>query len=101
MVIVCLLSAVLVGCADEDGPRVTPPSSPVETLDTNGLEQELKHQIESQTDTNVRVVCPTVELESGASFTCVAEDRSDATYTILVTQRDDQGNLDWEVTEAT
>jgi hypothetical protein len=71
-------------------------------LDTDGLEQELKHQIESQTDKKVRTVdCPTVELEAGASFSCVAEARSDASYTIVVTQRDDEGNLDWEVTEAT
>jgi len=37
--------------------------------------------------------------EQGRSFSCIAEDRSGATYTILVTLRDDQGNLDWEVTE--
>jgi len=48
----------------------------------------------------VRTVdCPTVELEEGASFKCVAEGRSDTLYTIVVTQRDDQGNVDWEVTE--
>ena len=76
------------------------PRSAVETLDTDGLEQELKHQIELQTDTKLRTVdCPTVELEAGASFNCVAEGRSDTTDTIVVTQRDDQGNLDWEVTE--
>jgi hypothetical protein len=102
-VIVCLLLAGLVGCAgDDDAPRDAPPSSAVETLDTDGLEQELKHEIESQTDTKVRMVdCPTVELEAGASFDCVAEDRSDTTYTIVVTQTDDQGNLVWEVTDGT
>lgn len=100
---VCLLLAGLVGCAgDDDAPGDTPLSSAVETLDTDGLEQELRHQIESQTDTKVRTVdCPTVELEAGATFNCVAEDRSDAIYTIVVTQRDDQGNLSWEVTEGT
>jgi Domain of unknown function (DUF4333) len=100
-VIVCVLSAGLVACAgDDDVPGDTPPSSAVEMLDTDGLEQELKQQIESQTGTKMRTVdCPTVELEAGASFDCVAEDRSDTTYTIVVTQRDDQGNVDWEVTE--
>jgi hypothetical protein len=102
-VIVCLLLAGLVGCAGEDdAPRDAPPASAVEMLDTDGLEQDLKQQIESQTDTTVRTVdCPTVELEAGASFDCVAEDRSDATYTIVVTQTDDQGNLVWEVTDGT
>ena len=99
--IVCLLLAGLAGCAgDDDAPRDVPPSSAVEAFDTDGLEQELEHQIESQTDTKLRTVdCPTVELEAGASFECVAEGRSDTTYTIVVTQRDDQGNVDWEVTE--
>lgn len=99
--IVCLLLAGLVGCAgDDDAPGGTPPSSAVETLDTDGLEQELKHHIELQTDTKLRTVdCPTVELEAGATFNCVAEGRPDTTYTIVVTQRDDQGNVDWEVTE--
>lgn len=100
-VVVCLLLAGLAGCAgDDDAPGDTPSSSAVETLDTDGLEQELKDQIESQTGTKLRTVdCPTVELEAGASFECVAEGRSDTTYTIVVTQRDDQGNVDWEVTE--
>ncbi len=102
--IVCLLLACLVGCAGEDdAPRDAPPSSAVETFDTDGLEQELKQQIESQAGTKVRMVeCPAgVELEAEASFSCVAEDRADTTYTIVVTQRDDQGNLEWEVTEGT
>ena len=99
--IVCLLLGALVGCAgEEDAPRDAPPAKAVEMLDTDGLEQELKQQIESQTGTKMRTVdCPTVELEAGATFDCVAEDRSDTTYTIVVTQTDDQGNVDWEVTE--
>jgi len=94
-----LVSCAGVGDESSDGPQ----PSAVETLDTDGLEQELEHQIESQADTKVRMVdCPAdVEQEQGRSFSCIAEDRSGATYTIVVTLRDDQGNLDWEITEGT
>jgi hypothetical protein len=72
------------------------------TLDTDGLEGELKNQIEEQTGGAIASVdCPAdVEVEAGATFECTAEEESGATFTISVTQRDDQGNVDWEVTDA-
>lgn len=72
------------------------------TLDTEGLEGELKGQIESQTDSTITSVdCPAdVEVETGATFECTAEEESGATFTIQVTQSDDQGNVEWEVIDA-
>jgi len=72
------------------------------TLDTDGLEGELKRQIEQQTDSTITSVdCPAdVEVQAGESFECTAEEESGTTFTLTVTQRDDQGNVDWEVTDA-
>ena len=72
------------------------------TLDTDGLEGELKSQIEEQTDSTISSVdCPAdVEAKAGEVFECTAEEGSGATFTIRVTQRDDAGNVDWEVVDA-
>lgn len=72
------------------------------TLDTDGLEGELKRQIEEQTDSTINSVdCPAdVEAKAGEVFECTAEEGSGATFTIRVTQRDDAGNVDWEVVDA-
>ena len=72
------------------------------TLDTDGLEGELKSQIEGQIDTTITSVdCPAdVEAKAGEVFECTAVEGSGATFTIRVTQRDDAGNVDWEVTDA-
>jgi hypothetical protein len=72
------------------------------TLDTDGLEGELKSQIEAQTDSTITSVeCPPdVEAKAGETFTCTAEEGSGTTFTIRVTQRDDAGNVDWEVVDA-
>jgi Domain of unknown function (DUF4333) len=72
------------------------------TLDTEGLEVELKSQIEEQTEGTITSVdCPAdVEAKAGESFECSAEEGSGATFTIRVTQRDGEGNVDWEVVDA-
>ena len=72
------------------------------TLDTEGLETELKSQFEQQTDTVLTSVdCPAdVDVETGGVFECTAEEESGATFTIQVTQTDDQGQVDWEVIDA-
>ena len=74
----------------------------VNMLDTDNLESVLKEQIESQTTTVIASVdCPDdVEIEKGATSECTAEDTEGTTFTIEVTQTDDQGNVDWEVTDA-
>jgi hypothetical protein len=72
------------------------------TLDTEGLEAELKSQIEEQTPSTITSVdCPAdVEAKAGEVFECTAEEGSGAMFTIQVTQRDDEGNVDWEVIDA-
>jgi hypothetical protein len=72
------------------------------TLDTDGLEGELQSQIEAQTDSAITSVdCPAdVEVEAGGTFECTAEEESGATFTLLVTQTDDEGRVVWEVTDA-
>jgi len=73
------------------------------TLDTDGLEGELRGQIEEQIPGPISSVdCPPdVEVEAGGTFECTAEEESGATFTIQVTQSDDQGNVAWEVIDAT
>ena len=77
-------------------------SNAQEMLDTDELEGELMTQIESQIDsTKVTVDCPAdVVLEEGGTFECSGEDASGATFTVQVSQSDDQGNVTWEVTDA-
>ena len=74
----------------------------VSMLDTEKLEGELRTQIEAQTTTVIESAdCPDdVEIEQGGTFECTAVDTSGATYTIEVIQTDDQGNVEWEVTDA-
>lgn len=73
------------------------------TLDTDGLEGQLKSQIQDQTGTTITAVdCPAdVQVEAGGTFECTAEEESGATFTVRVTQSDDQGNVEWEVVDAT
>lgn len=72
------------------------------TLDTDGLESQLKSQFEEQTDSVLASVeCPNdVKAEAGGTFECTAEDESGATFTLTITQVNDQGRVDWEVTDA-
>jgi len=74
----------------------------MKTLDTDGLEGDLKSQIEDQTDSTITSVdCPPdIEAKAGETFECTAEEGSGATFTIRVTQRDDAGNVDWEIIDA-
>ena len=72
------------------------------TLDTDGLEGELQTQVEQQTGSTISAVdCPAdVEVETGGTFTCTAEEESGTTFEIRVTQSDDRGNVEWEVVGA-
>lgn len=71
------------------------------TLDTAGLETDLKTEIEKQLQvTGVRVDCPAdMKVEQGATFKCTATDSTGTKATITVTQTDDKGNVRWEVTD--
>ncbi len=47
------------------------------------------------------VTCPRdVQPETGATFECTAEDADGITFTILVTQIDDKGRVDWQFVDA-
>jgi Domain of unknown function (DUF4333) len=72
------------------------------TLDTDGLEEQLQTQVAAELGTTITAVdCPPdVEVESGGTFNCMAEDESGATFTLKITQRDDQGNVRWSLASA-
>ena len=72
------------------------------TLDTDGLEGELRSQAEERFNiTLTSVDCPAdIEVEAGGTFTCDAKQESGATLTLQVTQSDDQGNVEWDLVDA-
>ncbi|MET0888440.1 MAG: DUF4333 domain-containing protein, partial [Mycetocola sp.] len=69
------------------------PLDPPSVVDTDGLERELKTQIEEQTKARfTSLECPAdVEIEAGGTFECTAEDASGEMFSIRVTQGDDPG----------
>lgn len=71
-------------------------------LDTEGLEPQLLRQVEEKTRQDfVSVSCPRdVQPETGHTFECTAVDPDDVEFTILVTQLDDQGYVNWEFVNA-
>lgn len=109
-VIAACMLVVAASCGDGESetpkglgssPAGTPGSSPAATLNTSGLERELEEQIEAQAGSIALVDCPAdIEIESGGTFDCTADVESGGTLTIRVTQRDAQGNVEWEVTDA-
>ena len=78
-------------------------SACTKTLDTEGLEGDLQSQVGDELGATITAVdCPDdVEVETGGTFDCTASEESGATFTIQVTQADDQGRVEWEVSEAT
>ncbi|MFQ4137708.1 DUF4333 domain-containing protein [Nodosilinea sp. PGN35] len=69
-------------------------------LNTTELEASLKADIERQGRrlTLAAVRCPSdVSRQAGAYFRCVGDLDPEGTFTINVTQQDDQGNVTWEV----
>ena len=73
------------------------------TLDTDGLEGELKSQAEKRFNiTLTSVDCPAdIEVEAGGTLTCDARQESGATFTLQVTQSNDEGRVVWELVDAT
>jgi hypothetical protein len=87
LVAVCCLTAFVGGCT--------------KTLDSSGVEQQVKSQIEQKLgETGMTVDCPDdVEVHAGATFRCTATGPSGTTATIEVTQTDDQGHLTWKIVD--
>ena len=81
---------------------VIAPAACTKTLDTDGLEGELRSQAEEELNTTLTSVdCPAdIEVEAGGSFDCAAQDESGVIWTLQVTQSDDQGNVEWKVLDA-
>jgi Domain of unknown function (DUF4333) len=70
------------------------------TLDSNGLEEQIRARIEERGGPDVSsVACPTdIKVETGGTFTCTASGDG-TTWTIEVTQTDDKGNVEIRVAQ--
>jgi hypothetical protein len=71
------------------------------TLDTAELEDEIAAGIEKQTATSaVEVDCPNdIEQEKGLTTECKVSARGGVQATIVATQTDDDGNVDWRLVD--
>lgn len=72
-------------------------------LDNDRLEQSIKDGVAEQTGVTLTDIdCPDDRpLKQGDQFTCSATSDAGAQVEITVTQTDDKGNVDWEVTSVT
>jgi len=74
-----------------------------QTLNLDGVKTAIEEGIEAQLEVPiVTVTCPeSREAKAGDSFECTADGEHGARVTVTVTQKDDQGNIDWEVATST
>lgn len=69
-----------------------------DSLDTDKLEREVVKGIKAQSNIDATVTCPDdVKIEAGDVFTCEARAADGTTATVNVTQKDDEGNVDWRI----
>lgn len=70
------------------------------TLDMDKLKGEVKSGISSQLGVQVKdVTCPENRtIKSGDVFECKATGQVGATFAVKITQTDDRGNVNWELT---
>lgn len=91
IVLIAVLAVSLTGCEFSVGGNLD--MEEVETGISDGLEEQLDVEIES-------VDCPEeVKMEKGNDFECTATDSEGSSATISVVQTNDDGNLDWEITQ--
>ncbi|WP_372791478.1 DUF4333 domain-containing protein [Paraconexibacter sp.] len=71
------------------------------TLNTGEAETQIAAGLTEQLGGDVSVSCPEdVKVEKGATFECEATDpQSGETATVTVEQKDDEGNIRWEVAQ--
>lgn len=83
---IALAGAVFAGCGTE-------------TLNTDKAETEIAKGIEQQTGVKASVDCPDdVEIKKDDTFTCTAKPEGGGeSGTVTVTQKDDEGNISWEL----
>ncbi|MDP9329231.1 MAG: DUF4333 domain-containing protein [Actinomycetota bacterium] len=68
------------------------------TLDTSGLEQTLRQQLEAQLGQRLSVSCPTgPQVKAGTTFQCVVAGPGSGTLMVEVTEKDDKGSVTWEI----
>ena len=67
-------------------------------LNVRNVEAEIVKGLQDQAGITATVDCPTtVPIEAGTSFNCTAHDEDGETATVVVTQTDDKGNINWEI----
>lgn len=73
------------------------------TLDTSNLQSTLQSKLQTELNAqDLTVHCPgSVKVKSGATFNCTAIDPQGQTFTILVTQNNDKGDVSWKLSGAT
>ncbi len=82
-----MLAGVTAGCA--------------KTLDTMGLQETQRQQLEAQLGQKLSVSCPAgPEVKVGATFECVVEGPGSGTLTVEVTEQDEKGSVTWEIVQA-
>ncbi len=71
------------------------------SLDTSGLESTLQAQVAPTLNAgDVTVSCPdNVKVKAGGTFSCTATAGA-KTFTLTVTQTDDQGTVTWKLADA-
>lgn len=73
-----------------------------QVLDEATLEDTLRTQLEERLgETGITVDCPAdVAVEQGGVFECTATGADGAGATVEVTQRDDEGTVEWRIVDA-
>lgn len=70
------------------------------TVNTEEGEKQISAGLTEQLGGKVTVDCPEdVKAEAGKTFDCEATSAEGETATVVVTQKDDDGNISWEIAE--
>jgi|tagenome__1003787_1003787.scaffolds.fasta_scaffold14769997_1 hypothetical protein len=71
------------------------------TLDNDTLQQKIEQGLLEQAQVTASVTCPSDRpIKAGDTFQCQAVTDDGTTLTIQVIQKDDSGNVNWQVTGA-
>lgn len=69
-----------------------------DTLDIDKLEREVAKGIKDQLNIDATVTCPDdVKAKAGDVFECEATSSDGSSAAVTVTQKDDEGNVDWKL----
>ena len=72
------------------------------SLDSDGLETMLQEQLTRETASTITAVdCPDeIKVETGGTFECTVTEESGTTFTLSLTQTDDQGHVNYKIKDA-